>query len=82
MRNRALSAESEKRQMRGTGLGLFSVCRIELGQLASLSPSKMHRAGRLMKTGTGSAISCAYATAQPLLVAVPVPPFSSAQNEN
>jgi len=30
-----------------------------------------------MKTGTGSAISCVYATAQPLLVAVPVPLFIS-----
>ena len=31
----------------------------------------------LMKTGTGSAIRCIYASAQALLVAVPVPLFIS-----
>ncbi len=33
--------------------------------------------GGLMKTGTGSAIRCIYASAQAVLVAVPVPLFIS-----
>ena len=36
-----------------------------------------HRRTGLMKTGTGSAIRCIYASAQALLVAVPVPLFIS-----
>ncbi len=40
-------------------------------------PRQVEPAGGLMKTGTGSAIRCIYASAQALLVAVPVPLFIS-----